>query len=143
MTPRDDLNELLSTIVPFAQEILAEHGEFAPLGAVYDTDGMIRAAAIDTDRDYPDAEALIGEILVSMRAQAETGEIDAAAICSNVSIAQDEQELDAIRVTLEHREGEALSVFFTYEKLEGGYEFGEPQVLSGQRVVFEPPDIAA
>jgi hypothetical protein len=42
---REDLNSLLGTLFPFAQDMLANHGEFYPFGATMTPTGEIKQTA--------------------------------------------------------------------------------------------------
>jgi hypothetical protein len=73
-----------------------------------------------------------------MRARAEAGEIKAAGICYDVRIRGDDgKATDAIAVALEHRAGDAATVFMPYSKGRlAGLTFGELSAGRGERRVF-------
>lgn len=62
--PRDELDDLMNDILPFAQKMLSEHGEFFPYGTAITTKGeIIHIGASDGD-EHPNSQQLI-DILVS------------------------------------------------------------------------------
>lgn len=48
---RPDLNALLETALPFAQQMLEEHGDFYPFGATMKVDGKIDQTAASTGEE--------------------------------------------------------------------------------------------
>ncbi len=99
-----DLDNLLNRILPFAQQMLAKHGEFYPFGSTMKTSGEITA--------------LIDLLTQAFRNEALAGQIRAAGICYDVrTIAPGQTEkTDAICVGLEHNTGQCVSVFLPYKK---------------------------
>lgn len=129
---QDDLDGLLDVALPFAQQMLDKHGEFFPYAVVLDGDGAPRMVAGDPGQGERPASLDVLDILLDgIRAQRD--EIRAAALVSDVRLA----ESDAVRVELEHREGQALVAFLPYRKkrMRRGMEYadvvgsaGTPQV---------------
>jgi len=76
-----DLEELLNTLVPFAQQMLSEHGEFYPFGASIDAPGELACVAGDTGEEQPDSKEVIDLLVRGFREEAKRGRIRAAAIC--------------------------------------------------------------
>ena len=57
--PTDEIQEILNFLLPYAEQMLNEHGEFYPYAAALDSDGELNAVATDVDDDSPD----VGEVL--------------------------------------------------------------------------------
>jgi hypothetical protein len=135
---RDDLDALLNSLLPFAQDMLRKHGEFLPFGAVMTTDGAIGLVAGDAGEEHPPSQEVIDLLADGMRARAEAGEITAAGICFDVRLrTPDGKATDAIQVSLEHRAGDAASVLMPYSKGRfTGLKFGELSSAPGERRVF-------
>src|SRR5947207_3237886 len=55
----EDLNELLNASLPFAQEMLAKHGEFFPFGRSMDVGGGIAHVAGWTGEEQPPSQEVI------------------------------------------------------------------------------------
>jgi hypothetical protein len=113
-----DLDNLLNAILPFAQQMLAKHGEFYPYGSTMTTDGQIVAQAAYDGDDRPPSQQLLDLMTQAFRQQAANGEIRAAGICYDVRTIPPGQtdKTDAIRVDLEHESGQSVSVFLPYKK---------------------------
>ena len=113
-----DLDQLLNAQLPFAQQMLAKHGEFYPFGAAMTTAGEITAEAAYDGTERPPSQQLIDMMTQAFRQRAAAGQIRAAAICYDIrTIPPGETEkTDAICVGLEHQNGEAVDVCVPYKK---------------------------
>ena len=114
-----DLDNLLNAILPFAQQMLAKHGEFYPFGSTMTNSGEIIAqgAALEGN-DHPASQPLIKLMTQAFRKQALAGQIRAAGICYDVRTIPPGESVktDAICVTLESNTGQCVSVFVPYKK---------------------------
>ena len=138
----EDLNKLLNALVPFAQEMLAKHGEFLPFGGYMDIGGGIAHVGGWTGDEQPRSQEVIGVMVKGLHQQAERQEIRAAAICLDVRTTPPghSEKTDAISVRLEHANGEAVDVFLPYSKAPSGeYEYGELFATRGEQYIFRPP----
>jgi hypothetical protein len=125
---REDLDNLLSACIPFAQQMLGKHGTFFPFGATMSLTGEIGFGAAYDDKPGISAQEIADLTLEAFRAGARAGEYKAIALCVDVRVdAPDGSgKTDAIRVTLEERDGEAVNVFMPYQKrLLRGIAYGE------------------
>ena len=123
---REDLDNLLSTCIPFAKQMLEKHGEFFPFGATMSPTGEISLAAGYDDGPGLGAQEIAKLMLDGFRAQ--SSDYKAVALCVDVRVdAPDGSgKTDAIRVTLEERGGEAVNVFMPYRKrMLRGITYGE------------------
>lgn len=105
-----DLDGLLTVTLPFAQQMLAKHGEFYPFGATVAAGGETRLLAGDLGQERP-ASADVLSVLVE-RLRHERVDLRAVAVCSDVRLS----DTAAIRVELEHRDGHAMTVLMPYKK---------------------------
>jgi hypothetical protein len=137
--PREDLDNLLSACIPFAQQMLAKHGTFFPFGCTMSPTQEISLAAGYDDKPGIDAQEIADLTLEGFRAGARSGEYKAIALCVNVRVdAPDGSgKTDAIRVTLEENGGEALNVFMPYRKrMLRGIGYGEIFASAADHTVF-------
>jgi hypothetical protein len=113
-----DLDQLLNTLIPFAQQMLSKHGEFFPFGSVMTADGKLEEHAAYDGDERPPSQQLIDLLKRGFRQQAATGQIRAAAVCYDVrTIPPGESEkTDAICVVAEHQNGEGANVYLPYKK---------------------------
>ena len=126
---QEDLDALLELTLPFAQQQLAEHGEFFPFAAAVGADGAPRLIAADPGLgERPTSTDVLDQLVGGLREQA--GDIRAAALVADVRVG----ESDAARVELEHRDGQAICVLLPYKRrrLRRGVDYGELGAAPGQ-----------
>jgi hypothetical protein len=107
---QDDLDGLLNMTLPFAQQMLSKHGEFYPFGAAMTTSGETRLLAGELGQEHPASDDVLSLLVEGLRQ--DRGSLRAVAICSDVRL----PDFDAIRVELEHRDGQAMAVLLPYKK---------------------------
>ena len=113
-----DLDQLLNALLPFAQQMLAKHGEFYPFGSSMTTDGKIVAHGAYEGNENPPSQQLIDLLTHAFRQQAVVGQIRAAGICYDIRTIPPGQseKTDAICMSLEHQSGEAGDICLPYKK---------------------------
>ena len=134
-----DLEELLNALLPFAQEMLAKHGEFYPIGASMDKTGEISCAAADTGDEQPDSQDVIELLTKGFREEARQGNIRAAAICYDSRIVPPgkTEKVDAIAIRSEHKDGDAIDAYIPYRKGKlGKYKYDDLIAGRGKRTIF-------
>lgn len=127
-----DLDGLLSVVLPMAQKMLSDNGEFFPFGAIVTTEGRSEIMAADPGLgERPPSAAVIDGLLIGFRVREQTR---ATAMCADVH----RENTDAVMVALEHLEGVALNVFLPYKKkrFRNGVEFGAISASTGTRQVW-------
>ena len=140
--PKEELDELMSDILPFAQKMLSEHGEFFPYGGVITSKGeIVHIGASDGD-EHPPSQKLIDLLTESFQAQAKAGAYRATAIVSDVRVKppSSEQKTDAVQINLDHAEGLSVECFLPYE-IKGNREvvYGEMFAQKGSARIFKQP----
>ncbi|HBX76664.1 MAG TPA: hypothetical protein DEG43_03370 [Acidimicrobiaceae bacterium] len=118
---QDDLDGLLNSALPFAQQMLDKNGEFFPYGVALDAEGPIEMVAGWTGSERPPSAEVLQVIGDALRTRAAT--LRAVAIVADVLTDGSE----AIRVELEHREGASMTVLLPYKKRRfgQGIEYGD------------------
>ena len=136
---KSDVENLMNDMLPFAEQLLSEHGEFFPYGAALDPEGEVVSIAGYTGSEQPPSQELIDLLREGFVSRAREGYI-ATALYYDVRISIGENETsDAIAVELDHREGYSVIVFFPYELKSGEVLFGELSAQEGRYGVFESP----
>jgi hypothetical protein len=136
--PTDEIQELLNFLLPYAERMLSEHGEFYPYAAALDSDGELNAVGTELDDDSPD----VGEVLLALhqglRERAAEGEIRASGIAADVTLTDPDsgETTDAVQVELDHAEADAVDIFVPYESEGEGIKFGELVAAEGREPVF-------
>src|SRR5262245_118669 len=123
-----DFESLLNSLLPFAQEMLAKHGEFFPFGMTMSLEGQIAAEAAYDGTEQPASEELIQMLTQTFRHKASMNLIRAAGICCDIRTIPpgETKKTDAICVSLEHQSGDAGDVCLPYKKsLLGKITYGD------------------
>jgi hypothetical protein len=118
---QDDLDDLLNLTLRFAQQMLEKQGEFYPFGAAMSTGGEARLLGGKPGRDA--STAVLAILLDEFRH--DRADFRAVAICSYVRL----PDSDAVRVLLEHKEGQAVHFVVPYSSKRSSrdVEYGEPR----------------
>jgi hypothetical protein len=134
---REDLDAILDVLLRFAREQIHKRGELGPIGAVMATSGEVQLLAVDTGAAQRPSTEHIDFLRATMRRRAAAGEIKAAGIGFDATVAGPDRGTDAIVVTLEHRAGECVNVTMPYERGSiGGATFGDLIAGPGERSIF-------
>jgi hypothetical protein len=134
-----DIAKLSGALVPFAQRMLREHGEFYPFAATMDVGGNVAMVGGDTGSERPPSAEVVAFLQEALRLQARRGEIRACGICLNVGarLPGYAEKMDAICCQIEHAEGRAVQVFVPFRKrFLRGLTFDGPVVLPGEASIF-------
>ena len=136
---KEDVEALLNELMPLANEMLAQHGEFFPFGSVLDADGEVQPPQAWSGSEAPEAREQVDALMSIFREQAEAGNIRASALlfdCLTVPPGQTER-VDAVAVQLDHRDGYSAVVFFPYQIGEDkSVSFAEPFAFEGDHEIF-------
>src|SRR6188472_2063185 len=82
--PQTDCEMLLGALMPFAEQMLTEHGEFYPFAATMSPAGECSMVGFeDEDDDQPEPADLIAMFIEQFRTEANSGEFKATAIVYN------------------------------------------------------------
>jgi len=130
---QDDLDGLLDASLPFAQEMLDKHGEFFPYALAVSASGETKDVAGDPgEGEQPSSDAVLRTLVEGLRSERDM--LRAAAVVSDVRLS----DSDAVRVELEHIEGQALVVLLPYRqrRLRRGIEYGEIRASQGERQIW-------
>jgi hypothetical protein len=114
--PKADCEKLMNATLPFAEQMLKEHGEFYPYGSALDPAGKVLAVAVSGPNEMPRSAEVIDDLNKSMMEGALTGEYMATAIVydARVTLPADERQSDAIVIRLDHRDHYSVKVFLPY-----------------------------
>lgn len=130
---QSDMDGLTEAAVDFAMNQISARDAFLPFTLAVAASGERQALAPNLPSgENPGVDELIDaqwRALSNVR-----GSLRAGVVAVNVSLP--EKGLDAIDLTVEHREGIALNVVFPYRKKPGGYELLDPSASATQRRVW-------
>jgi hypothetical protein len=139
MTPKQESEILLNGVLPFAEKMLREHGEFYPYGGYIDDEGKIVAVGgDDPETDFPKSSDLICVLKNSFREMVSVSKCRAIAIVFNVRVKlpASNMESDAIQVCVDHIANYSAQVFFPYRISQGEVVYGETFAQEGNHDIF-------
>lgn len=116
-----DLDGLVDSCLGFATQMLDARGEFYPFGASVSANGEVSMIAADPSQgERPASADVISSMVAGLRR--DRGTLRAVAIVADVRTA----DSDAVRVELEHREGQTIQVLLPYKKkrMRRGIDYG-------------------
>lgn len=122
MTPKAEAERLMHELLGFAKEMLASYGEFHPFGGMLRADGQVVQVGADLGAEFPAGGDVIRTLVDSFRDPETRGNAVAVAVVANVTVKQPQNtdNVDAIRVSIDHRADYAVHVFFPYALEAGG-----------------------
>ena len=141
MSAKDDCNLLLNATLPFAEQMLRDHGEFLPFGAQMLPDGKIVSVGVDDGEDHSRSQSLINALQVAFKACATDGDLVATALVYDVRVVPPgaHEKTDAIALNLDHRENYSVTVFFPYALSDGEPDIGDAFARVGDYSIFPSP----
>src|ERR1051326_7260436 len=83
-TPKEDCEKLMNSLLPFAEKMLREHGEFHPFGGAMKPDGEIVHHGAYTGSELPKGQELVDLLAEAFRQSAAKGEYIATAIVYDI-----------------------------------------------------------
>lgn len=132
MAPKEECEQILAALLPFAMDQLKKHGGFHPFGAVMLRDGSIELTAYaDRNNTVPNSVEAIQSLGECHRAEARRGKIKASGIAWDAVICTSEKKkTDAVLISLEHVDRYSVVVgqpysFGTLKKLKLGEMFAQ------------------
>jgi hypothetical protein len=126
-----DLDQLLSASIEAASSLLSVDGEFYPFAVALTLGGELVSPAVDPGTEQPDAEDVVDLLIEALREG--RSNIRAAALCSDVTLASDTGDQDAIRVELEAPKHQPVTILVPYDD---GPVLGEPFGIDAQARIF-------
>jgi hypothetical protein len=140
MNAKQESEKLMNVVLPLAEKMLKEYGEFYPYGAYMKPSGeIVDVGADDPDNDHPKSKDLIYVLRSSFQEMARAKLCKAVAIIFDVAVdlPSTRQKSDAIQVCVEHVSGYSAEVFFPYEIVNEEIVYGEAFAQQGKFVIFE------
>ena len=124
--PREEIEQILNYLLPFAERMLSSHGEFYPYAATMDAGGEVQAVSA-AGEEQPDVSELLLALHAELREQASRGAIRASGIAADVTLTDPDSgdTTDAVQLELDHAETDAVDVYVPYTTGDEGIEFGE------------------
>lgn len=137
-TPKEQCEELLNAVLPFAEKMLREHGEFFPFGASMKPNGDIALVGAYEGSEQPPSQPLIDLLHQGFREDATKGAIRASATVYDVRVVPPGTSVktDAVAIELDHRDNYSTVVYFPYTINAGKVEFQDAFASKGAFAIF-------
>lgn len=130
----------MNAVLPLAEKMLRQHGEFYPYGGYMKPDGtVVDVGADDPDTDRPKSRDLIYVLRSSFREMASTNQCKAVAIVFDVAVnlPDSDRKSDAIQVCVDHADGYSAEVFFPYRIVNNEIVYEKTFAQEGKHEIFE------
>ena len=130
----------MNAVLPLAEKMLRQHGEFYPYGGYMKPDGtVVDVGADDPDTDRPKSRDLIYVLRSSFREMASLHQCKAVAIVFDVAVnlPDSDRRSDAIQVCIDHADGYSAEVFFPYQIVNNEIVYEKTFAQEGKHEVFE------
>lgn len=139
MNAKEESEKLMNAMLPLAEKMLREYGEFYPYGGYMKADGeIVDMGATDPDTCRPKSKDLIYVLRSSFQEMARANQCKAIVIILDVAVnlPDSDQKSDAIQVCLEHMDGYSVEVFFPYQIVNKEIIYGETFAQQRRREIF-------
>lgn len=137
-----ELEQLLNAVIPFAQRMLARHGQFYPFAAAVKQDGKLTFIPFKQTNQELARQArqnLADSLRERLIMGASNGEYRATGLCQDVrvNLSGATGRSDAVLISIEHLNGRAMDVFLPYAaEPDGEIVYGEVFASASDPVVF-------
>lgn len=141
MNAKQESETLISAILPLAEKMLRQYGEFYPYAGYMKPDGtVVDIGARDRNTDHPKSKDLVSILRASLRDLASGKRCKAAAIVLDAKVILPRSELrsDAVEVCVDHVDGYSAEVFFPYRIVDHDIVYGETFAQAGRSEIFWP-----
>ncbi len=133
---QDDLDRLADATIAAARNFLDRNGEFIPFPMAVKADGELALIGLQQPEtaEVPNPQDVIDGIVELFRTRRDS--IRALAIGADVRIPDD--DIDAIEVRLEQRDGVSMTVLIPYirDSLDETFEYEEPRAQPGDPFIW-------
>jgi hypothetical protein len=140
MSGKSDCEKLLNAVLPVAERMLSQFGEFYPYGGYMRLDGeIIHVGAEDEDTEHPKSKDLLYVLRDSFSEKAAMGACKATAIVFDVRVVPPgaQEKSDAVQVCLEHADGYSAEIFLPYRiDQDGRVTYGAMFAQEGKHDIF-------
>ncbi len=128
----------MNAVLPLAEKLLTEHGEFFPYGGAMTPDGEIVSVAVYDGNENPPSSEVIDSLHKAFHTAAQNNEYKATALVYDVRVRLSNGEpSDALAIELDHESGYSVIVLIPYILSNGQLQYGEISAQAGEGNVFQ------
>ena len=137
-TAKAQAEALLNEVLPFAEQMLCNYGEFLPYAGALRPSGEVVSIGGYDGQEHPPSKDVIDLLANGLREGAASGEYLATALIYDVRVTPPSasEATDAIAAELEHKDGYSVTVFFPYERTNGPPVLASPFATAESRSIF-------
>jgi hypothetical protein len=138
-TPKEECEELMNVLTPFAEDMLKKYGEYFPFGASMKLDGEIICVEAYNGEEHPPSTDLVDLLTEGFQKDAKEGKIKASGIAYDVKVTPPDSNVktDAICIHLDHIRNYSVEVFLPYQLTkEKELIYGEVFAQAGKHIIF-------
>ena len=139
MNAKQESERLMNSLLPLAETMLRQYGEFYPYGGYMKPDGtIVDVGAEDRDAEHPKSKDLIYVLQRSFQEMARAAKCKAVAIFFDVVVNSPNSGIksNAIQVCLDHEDGYSAEVFFPYRLANNEILYDEAFAQQGEEAIF-------
>jgi hypothetical protein len=132
--PQDDMDTILTFLLPFARDQLEQHDGLRPIAATLSEAGTVSALDAEIGETRSSSDVVVAALTEAIRREAEGGSVLGCGIVDTARVPRPglPEMTDAIRVRIDHAHADPVHVFMPYRKRRmRGYEFDELFVEPG------------
>ncbi|SUQ01992.1 Uncharacterised protein [Vibrio owensii] len=134
---KEDTQHLFDSVLPFAEKMLAEYGEFYPYGAAMTLTGEVVDVSVFEGSKYRPSSEIIDLLNSAFLKAAKNRLYSTTVLVCDVRITLPSGKVsDAIAVNLDHHSGYSIVVYLPYKKVSQAIAYGELSVLAGHGAIF-------
>ena len=135
---KEESETLMNTVLPMAEKLLEQHGEFFPFGAAMKPSGEIVDVTGYDGREHPPSADIIKLLESAFAKAAAAKQYKATALVYDVKVTppSSNKKSDAIAVALDHVDKYSVVVFFPYELVNGKLHMGAVFAQKGADLIF-------
>lgn len=135
---KNEAEELMNSLIPFAEKMLSQNGEFFPYGATIKSDGKIALAAGFSGSEQPQSQEVIDLLHQAFKTAAKTKQCKATGLVYDVRVTLPEsgEKSDALAIELDHASGYSVLVYVPYKIEKSKVNFGVMFTNSGRNAIF-------
>ncbi|HEX3855741.1 MAG TPA: hypothetical protein VHY30_00415 [Verrucomicrobiae bacterium] len=140
MNPKQEAEKLMNEMLPVAEKMLRQYGEFFPYGGyMKPTDEIVHVGAKDPNTDRPKSKELIGILQDSFRTMVKNEQCNVTAIVFDVvvPIPDSNRKRNAIQVCLDHVDNYSAEVFFPYKLIDNQIIYEDTFSQEGKYEIFK------
>lgn len=136
---KEESQQLMDAVLPLAEQLLNDHGEFFPYGGAMTSAGKIVSVAAYDGDEHPPSSEVISMLQKAFISAAESKEYKATALVYDVRVPlpDSSEKSDAIAINLDHESGYSVIVFLPYQLSGGELKFGNIFAQAGSNGIFK------